>query len=169
MKFEEDYLIRLCKPEDAETDAPIIAPLVQEMIGEEGTHYHPEQAPLTDLIYSLLSTGFSEFVVAEVKDQPVGYLHLNYRLSTRAASPYGAIDEVYVQMPARSLGIERSMLDYACQRAHARGCAYVEMTMRSNRADGLRLYEQMGFERKTDMLLHCTLPRRGTCTGHEHE
>lgn len=168
MRFEEEYMIRLCKPEDAETDVAVIAPFIQEMARDAG-HPAPDDAALRDLLYSLLSTGFSEFLVAEVKNQPVGCLQINYRLSTWAAAPYAFIEDLYVQPDAQSLGIGRSMLDYACHRALARGCAYAELDTTPDNEKAIRLYKRMGFEQRPHILMRTALPRKGSCSGHSHE
>ncbi len=167
MRFEEDFLIRLCQPEEAETDAPLLAPLVQSLAREEGAQ-PPDGSKLSDLIYALLTSGFSEFLVAEVKGEPAGCLQINYRLSTWAAGPYAHIEDVYVREDVRSLGIGRKMLDYACHRANARGCGFVEMDVRPDNARALRLYERMGFDVKPVQILRCALPRVGRCDGHTH-
>jgi ribosomal protein S18 acetylase RimI-like enzyme len=168
MRFEEDFLLRLCKPEEAERDAPILAPLVRALALEEGVVPPPDVAKLTDLIYALLTSGFSEFLVAEVQGEPVGCLQVNYRLSTWAAGPYAHIEDVYVRDDVRSLGIGRKMLDYACHRADARGCVFAEIDVRPDNAQALRVYERMGFDPQSVQVLRCDLPRVGRCDGHTH-
>lgn len=169
MKFEELYTLRLCKPEEAEQDAPIIAPLIQEMCNEAKIETLPETTPLVDIIYSLVSTGFSEFVIAEVEEKPVGCLQINYRLSTWQTVPYGAIEDFYVRADVRKLGIERNMLDYACHRAEARGCAFITIEhVQQDNTRAIRSYEQMGFEQITCTQMKTALPRTGNCAGHSH-
>jgi GNAT superfamily N-acetyltransferase len=168
MKFEELYLVRLCKPEDAENDASLLAHLLHENITEQGIETPPDIQSLNDVIYSLLATGFSEFLVAEVQNEPVGCLQINYRLSAREATPYGCLDDMYVRTGEQKQEIARSMVDYACQRAEARGCAYIETRMHSDATQALKLYTHMGFDHIPQTLLHCRIPRQGRCTGHSH-
>lgn len=168
MKFVEDYCIRLCKPEDAETDAAILAPLIQAYTQQFEIHQIPDTQSLTDLVFSLLSTGFSEFVIAEIENKPVGCLQINYRLSTREAVPYAFIDDVYVESNPHTSGITRSMVDYACQRADARGCAYVDVDILPDDTRSKKFYERMGFDRYPGERFRCRMPRQGRCGSHTH-
>jgi ribosomal protein S18 acetylase RimI-like enzyme len=167
MKIEELYMLRLCKPEEAETDAPILATLIQAMATDLGEY--PEKEPLTDLLYSLLTTGFSEFIIAEVNEEPVGCIQMNYRLSTLQTAPYAHLSDFYIQPEVRQLGIGKSMLDYACQRIEARGCKYVEMDVPPEDTKAVKLYQSMGFRSYSTLKIHTDLPRHGTCKGHAHD
>ena len=56
------------------------------------------------------------------------------------------------------------MLDYACARAEARGCEFVQAALRPEDKAARRLYEQLGFSAaqqelwRTDLPLSCALP-----------
>jgi ribosomal protein S18 acetylase RimI-like enzyme len=168
MKFEEEYLLRFCKPEEAEQDAPIIATLIREMAQEAHADHIPELPQLTDLVYSLLTTGFSEWIIAEVDKQPVGCLQINYRLSTWTTAAYAYLEDIYVQPNVRQLGIARSMVDYAYQRAEARSCAYVEIDVSPEATEALATYQQLKFEEAPTTRLRRTVQRSRCCGGHGH-
>jgi ribosomal protein S18 acetylase RimI-like enzyme len=171
MKFEEEYLLRFCKPEEAERDAPILAALTRELAIEQKAHHIPEIPPLTDLVYSLITTGFSEWIIAEVNNEPVGCLQINYRLSTWTTAAYAYVDDVYVQPQARNLGIARSMLDYAYHRAEGRACAYVELDVKVDNPEAKRLYESLKFETVSTQRLRRSIERKRCCGGggHSHD
>lgn len=169
MRFEEEYMVRLCNPEDAATLAPLVQECQenQDANGERAAATLPDQATLMELIQALLTTGFSDFLLAEVKGKPVGCLQINYRLSTRVAARYAALDDFYVRpdTPLQS-DIARSMLDYACQRANGLECAYIETEVYPEHTASLQLYERMGFDRLAALRLQSALPRRGRCHRH---
>jgi ribosomal protein S18 acetylase RimI-like enzyme len=168
MTYEELYMVRLCKPEDAEEDAAIIAPLIRELVQAHNVPNPPEIPPLVDLVYSLISTGFSEFLVAEVQHEPVGCLQVNYRLSTWAAAPYAAIEDIYVRPDVQEPGIQESMIDYACQRIESRGCAYVEIEVHPDHEEAAKAYKRMGFQPFTTQRMKSSLPRKKRCPRCSH-
>ncbi len=168
MQFEELFLVRLCKPEDAQQDAQIIAPFIQELVREMGFFDPPDVDTLVELAYSLISTGFSEFVIAEIQKEPVGCIHINYRLSSWSASPYASVEDLYLRPNARRQKIGRSLVDYACQRAHARGCTYIDVHIPTKDKKVHAFFGRMGFQ---DVHLHCkrvSLPRERHCKAHAH-
>ncbi len=160
MRFEEEYLMRLCQTEDA----PLLAPLVREMAEQEGAPT-PDLERLTDMIAALLASGFSDFVLVEIAGQPMGCVQINYRLSTWATARYAALEDFYLRPAARNRGIGSSVLDYACQRAAGLECAFVELDVGEENHRARALYERMGFAHKRVHILRSPLPRRGRCHG----
>ena len=88
----------------------------------------------------------NELIVAEREGQLVGVMqltfipYLTYRGSWRAM-----IEGVRVASSARSAGIGRQLIEWAIERARARGCLIVQLTSDKRRTDAIRFYERLGF------------------------
>jgi GNAT superfamily N-acetyltransferase len=165
MHFEEQFSIKLCEP----SDAPTLAQLVLQLAVDEGHTPPPALDPLTELIVALLSSGFSDYLLAEREGAPVGCLQINYRLSTWDTAPYGALEDFYITPDVRGLGIGTGMLDYACQRADGRGCAYVEVAARPDSRAARRLYARMGFQPKPNEVWRRGLPTDAGCADSQEQ
>ena len=142
--FESQFVVRLVGPEDA----PILVPLIRALAEEEGVT-PPDPDDLEDILTALLTTGFSDFVVAERgpnEDEVVGCIQINYRLSTWAAAPYAYFEDFYLVPAARGVGIGTKLLDYACQRAEGRGCTSMQLDVRTANKGAIRLYARYGFK-----------------------
>lgn len=88
----------------------------------------------------------NELIVAEREGHLVGVMqltfipYLTYRGSWRAM-----IEGVRVASSARSAGIGRQLIEWAIERARARGCLIVQLTSDKRRTDAIRFYERLGF------------------------
>ena len=133
-------VIRLCAPEDT----PQIVPLLQAQVASTGRQA-PDPDALAELVHALLISQFSDFLLAEIDNQPLGVLQINYRLSTWEVAPYAVIEDFYLAPQLRGQGVGPRMLDYACGRAEARGSAFVEAALRPEDRAAQRLYQQFGF------------------------
>lgn len=148
--FESIFSVRLCHPEDA----PLLAPLISALATEEGVT-PPEPEALEEIIRAMLTTGFSDFVIAERgpnEDEVVGCIQINYRLSTWAAAPYAYLEDFYLVPEARAQGIGTKLLDYACQRAEGKGCQNVQLDVREANKGAMRLYARYGFKVTNSMI-----------------
>jgi ribosomal protein S18 acetylase RimI-like enzyme len=134
------FTIRLCEPDDTAR----IVPLIQAQVAASG-RYAPDPDQLAELVHALLISQFSDFLLAEVDQQALGVLQINYRLSTWEVAPYAVIEDFYLAPQLRGQGVGPRMLDYACGRAEARGSAFVEATLRPEDRAAQRLYQQFGF------------------------
>ena len=142
--FETAFVVRLIGPEDA----PILVPLIRALAAEEGTT-PPDPEDLEQILVAMLTTGFSDFVVAERgpnEDEVVGCIQINYRLSTWAAAPYAYFEDFYLVPAARGQGIGTKLLDYACQRAEGKGCTSMQLDVRTANKAAARLYARYGFK-----------------------
>jgi GNAT superfamily N-acetyltransferase len=137
---EELLAIRLCAP----VDVPRIVPLLQAQVAASGSQA-PDPDALADLVQALLVSQFSDFLLAEVGDHALGVLQINYRLSTWEVAPYAAIEDFYLAPELRGQGAGTRMLEYARDRAEARGCHFIQALLRSSDRPARRLYEQFGF------------------------
>ena len=134
------FTIRLCEP----VDTTRIVPLIQAQVAASG-RYAPDPDKLAELVHALLSSQFSDFLLAEVAGQALGILQINYRLSTWEVAPYAVIEDFYLAPQLRGQGIGTRMLDYACGRAEARGSMFVEAALHPEDRAARRLYQQFGF------------------------
>lgn len=138
---EGSLVIRLC---DA-NDAALIAPLLQARVAAAGQPA-PDPDALRDLAHALLITQFSDFIVAELGNRPLGVLQINYRLSSWHVGPYAVIEDFYLAPELRGKGAGHRMLDYACARAQARGALLIEATVSDTDRAANRLYEAFAFQ-----------------------
>jgi GNAT superfamily N-acetyltransferase len=87
-----------------------------------------------------------ELLVACRDGRIVGTMQLDY---TPGLSRQGAwratIEAVRVASPERSKGTGRAMIEWAIERAHARGCRIVQLSTDRSRDDAHRFYERLGF------------------------
>lgn len=87
-----------------------------------------------------------ELLVACRDGRVVGTMQLDY---TPGLSRQGAwratIEAVRVASPERSNGTGRAMIEWAIERARARGCRVVQLTTDRSRVDAHRFYERLGF------------------------
>ena len=134
------FTIRLCEP----VDTTRIVPLIQAQVAASG-RYAPDPDKLAELVHALLSSQFSDFLLAEVAGQALGILQINYRLSTWEVAPYAVIEDFYLAPQLRGQGVGPRMLDYACGRAEARGSTFVEAALPPEDRAARRLYQQFGF------------------------
>lgn len=87
-----------------------------------------------------------ELLVACRDERIVGTMQLDY---TPGLSRQGAwratIEAVRVASAERSKGAGRAMIEWAIERAHARGCRVVQLSTDRSRVDAHRFYERLGF------------------------
>lgn len=87
-----------------------------------------------------------ELLVACRGGRVVGTMQLGFTpgLSRQGASR-ATIEAVRVAAAERSQGIGRAMIEWAMERARARGCAVVQLTTDRSRVNAHRFYERLGF------------------------
>ena len=87
-----------------------------------------------------------EIVVACSGEEVVGMIQavysasLSYRGSWRAT-----LESVRTAAPYRGRGIGATLVEYAVERARARGCGIIQLTTNAARADAHRFYARLGF------------------------
>jgi GNAT superfamily N-acetyltransferase len=150
---DSSLVIRLCEPEDAAR----IVPLLQAQVAVSGRPA-PDPDALEELVYALLISHFSDFLLAEVAGRDLGVLQINYRLSTWEVAPYAAIEDFYLAPELRGRGAGTRMLDYACARAAARGSRFVQAALHPDDGPARRLYEGFGFAATRQDLWRRSLP-----------
>jgi ribosomal protein S18 acetylase RimI-like enzyme len=85
-------------------------------------------------------------VTAVAHDEIVGTLQLSLIPGlSRGGAVRGQIEAVRVRGDHRGRGIGSALLRWAVDEARRRGCALVQLTTDTSRADALRFYEGLGF------------------------
>jgi GNAT superfamily N-acetyltransferase len=88
----------------------------------------------------------NELLVAEDAGTVVGVLQVTYIPGlTYQGGERAQIEGVRVAASHRSRGVGREMIEWAIERARARGCRLVQLTTDKRRADAHRFYESLGF------------------------
>jgi ribosomal protein S18 acetylase RimI-like enzyme len=129
-----EFMIELCRPEQAAR----LATLIHDLAIEEGEDA-AEVEDIANIVSALLQSGASDFLLATVKDEPVGCMQIAYRLSTWRALPYAYIEDFYLAPAVRGRGVGTKLLDYALQRAEGQGCDTIALDVRRANTAAQRL------------------------------
>ena len=92
----------------------------------------------------------AEFVIGapDPDTPPAGIVVLRYRHSIWTASDDCLLEDVYVEEHARGAGLGRALVEFALDRARARGCRRAELDVNESNEPALKLYESLGFGKK---------------------
>jgi GNAT superfamily N-acetyltransferase len=90
----------------------------------------------------------NHLIVADVDGEVAGTLQLTYIPGlSRMGAERAQIEAVRVAATHRGRGLGRQMINWALGQARARGCGLVQLTSDKRRAEAIRFYESLGFER----------------------
>jgi GNAT superfamily N-acetyltransferase len=125
----------------------IVALLADDVLGAQRERPGPPLAPGYAQAFDAIERDPNcELLVACRDGRVVGTMQLDY---TPGLSRQGAwratIEAVRVASPERSRGTGRAMIEWAIERAHARGCRVVQLSTDRSRVDAHRFYERLGF------------------------
>lgn len=85
-------------------------------------------------------------LVAEIGGEVAGTLQLTYIPGlTYTGGERAQIEGVRVAAEQRGTGIGQDMINFAIDRARARGCRIVQLTTDRQRPDAIRFYQKIGF------------------------
>jgi GNAT superfamily N-acetyltransferase len=88
----------------------------------------------------------NELLVAELEGAVVGTLQLTIMPSlTYQGGPRAQIEGVRIAADRRGDGLGAQLVEWAIERARARGCHMVQLTTDKQRPDALRFYQRLGF------------------------
>jgi len=88
-----------------------------------------------------------QLIVAELDSRVIGTLHLMFLPSISYQGGLRAqIESVRVDGNYQNQGIGSAMMEWAIERARARGAHLVQLTTHHSRADAHRFYERLGFK-----------------------
>jgi GNAT superfamily N-acetyltransferase len=104
-------------------------------------------------------------VVAELDGRVVGTLQLTFIPSlTYRGGERAQIEAVRIDAGNRGRGLGHAMVEWAIERARARGCRLVQLTTDQRRPDALRFYQSLGF-RATHAGMKLPLPETRRRSG----
>jgi GNAT superfamily N-acetyltransferase len=83
---------------------------------------------------------------APVPDAPAaGVCQLRFRHSIWTGSDDAWLEDVYVLDEARGTGLGRALVEFAMERARARGCGRIQLDVNTANGPAKTLYESLGF------------------------
>ena len=89
----------------------------------------------------------NELIIAELTNQIIGVMQITFTpYITYQGGWRATIEGVRISREARGTGAGRKMIEYAVERARARGCHLIQLTTDKARDDALRFYETLGFK-----------------------
>ncbi len=127
---------------------PIVAMLADDPLGAARERSEdPLPAAYHDAFDAIARDANQELIVAELDGRVVGTLQLSFLPGiSRQGMWRGLIEGVRIAASARDHGLGRQMVEWAIERARARGCAMVQLTSDKSRRDAIRFYQSLGFE-----------------------
>ncbi len=140
-----DVRFRAARRDDV---AAIVALLADDPLGAaREIPSDPPAACYLDAFDAISSNTNTLLAVAEIRDEVIGCLQLDYLpgLSRRGAWR-GRIEAVAVARRLRGRGIGAAMIGWAIERCRERGCAVVQLTSHKSRTGAHRFYAHLGFE-----------------------
>jgi GNAT superfamily N-acetyltransferase len=143
---ESEYALSLLFRRATAEDVPaIVAMLADDPLGaqREGDPSDPRYLAAFERIDA---DPYDELIVAERDGKVIGTMQLTYLAGlSRLGAERCQIEAVRVAAAARGQGLGRKMIQWAIDRARARGCALVQLTSDKSRADAHRFYGSLGF------------------------
>jgi ribosomal protein S18 acetylase RimI-like enzyme len=135
--------IRPAEPEDV----PVLCLLKWQFAVDEGATFVVRATPADWMRDMFGPDPRLSAVVAEAGGAVVGMAIITQRTCAGWVGPLCAIDDLYVVPDHRARGIGRALLAGAARHAVACGAPFVELTVREDNHQAIRLYQQAGFER----------------------
>ena len=134
-----DLQVRLARPGDFDA----VLALYAQLHPDDGAT--PRERSRT-VFEHILSQPHLELIVAQAKDAVIGTCYLNIIANlSRAASPYGVLENVVVDQRIRGQGIGQAIVAFALARAWQAGCYKVMLQTGSRRESTHGFYRSCGF------------------------
>ncbi len=142
--MSDEIIFRIAVESDLDA---IVQMLADDPLGAQREHYAVPLPPSYQNAFNAIATDpNNELVVAVGEGGVIGVLQVTFIPGLSHQGAWRALIEgVRVSARARSLGIGRSMFEWAINRARDRGCRMVQLTSDKSRPDALRFYESLGF------------------------
>ena len=126
----------------------IVRLLADDELGSQRERY---ENPLPDFYYSayeeINNDANHELIVAEQGGEVIGTLHLTFLPSISFQGGLRAqIESLRIVTQHQGQGIGSKMMNWAIERAHARGAHIVQLTSHKSREKAHRFYERLGFK-----------------------
>ena len=136
----------IAEPDEAETVARLLVGF-RDFLG----HDWPSANAFLAGVEKLIEDRGTDFVIGapDADTPPAGVVALRYRHSLWTASEDCLFEDVYVEEAARGTGLGRALVAFALDHARARGCRRAELDVNEQNEPALRLYESLGFGKKS--------------------
>lgn len=136
----------IAEPDEAETVARLLVGF-RDFLG----HDWPSENAFLAGVEKLIEDRGTDFVIGapDADTPPAGVVALRYRHSLWTASEDCLLEDVYVDESARGTGLGRALVAFALDHARARGCRRAELDVNEANEPALRLYESLGFGKKS--------------------
>jgi ribosomal protein S18 acetylase RimI-like enzyme len=152
--------VRIATPEDVGCLIPLI--LAFRNAGDD----FPTEESLRSDLPRLLADRDTEFFVAGSPSRPcLGFLQQRYRHSLWLSAPEAYVEDLFVAEDARRRGMGRRLVEFAAERAKARGCPIISLDTTERNEQALRLYQGLGFSFMSERSGLRLLLRRWLGTG----
>ncbi|WP_211370307.1 GNAT family N-acetyltransferase [Nonomuraea turkmeniaca] len=144
--MESEYALSLIFRRARKEDVPaIVAMLADDQLGAE-REGDPADERYLAAFERIDANPYDELIVAERDGKVVGTMQLTYLAGlSRLGAERCLIEAVRVAASTRGQGLGREMIQWAIDRARARGCAMVQLTSDKSRKDAHRFYDSLGF------------------------
>ncbi|AOH56333.1 GNAT family N-acetyltransferase [Peribacillus muralis] len=125
----------------------IVQMLADDVLGQERERYeNPLPDSYFDAFESIDADRNNELIVACLDGQIVGVQQITFTpYLTHQGGWRATIEGVRTAASERGKGIGSKLIQYAIDRAKARGCHIIQLTTDKKREDSLRFYERLGF------------------------
>lgn len=146
---KEDFTIRLAKRDDA----ALIIHYIKELAKFEGD-LHEVTATKENLEIYMFDKGGAEALIAEFKNQPIGFAFFHFTFSTFIGKPGIALVDLYIEPKMRNYGYGRIMLAFLAQLTKERDCDRLEWWVHDWNYDAVRFYISCGAEMVKDIRIY---------------
>lgn len=136
----------VAEPHEAETVARLLVGFRDHL----GKDWPSDNAFLAG-VDKLIEDRATDFVIGapDADAPPAGIVVLRYRHSVWTASEDCLLEDVFVEEHARGTGLGRALVAFSVDHARARGCRRAELDVNEANEPALRLYESLGFGKKS--------------------
>lgn len=113
----------------------------------------PNGQSMAASVAALIENPATEYLLGRPNDgeSPCGVCQLRFRHSVWTGTPDCWLEDLYVSAAARGRGVGRALVEFAFERARARGAARIELDTNETNATAIALYESLGFSAKSKL------------------
>ena len=108
---------------------------------------YPTENSITAAVERMIERADTEYLLAAPHDDapPAGVCQLRFRPSVWMTGDDCELEDMFVTDEARGAGLGGALLDFAIERARARGASRIQLDVRETNEAGLALYRAAGF------------------------
>ncbi|TXL57864.1 GNAT family N-acetyltransferase [Cerasibacillus terrae] len=142
--MKEEITLRKATEQDLDR---IVEMLADDVLGSKRECYqHPLPSSYTEAFKAITSDPNNELIVACYANEVIGVQQITFTpYITHQGGWRATIEGVRTSSSVRGKGVGTKLIEWAIQRAKARGCHLIQLTTDKKRDDALRFYEHLGF------------------------